>query len=197
MVLQRFVTGWCASVKGGKYVEKCELHVLGGKTMTDMLYIESWGEAARVLAMYAQQSVRDNALIRVSKATRVESMPKKTISRLGYYLIVESIGKKTLVDSWVPEPGSSWSQIPSTHPLAEDDSLTGSDPDTDHETDHDSLAPGSVTSRRRALELPRVFSVQTPKAQRVSLRRNCLIDCLACQGSLAGRAPVHNASVQP
>ena len=98
-------------------VEKCELHLLGGENMSEVLFIESWGETADSLMKLAQESVDTNALLRVRKAKRVEAMPKYSTSRREYYLVAEGpIGKKTLVELWTPEPGSSWSQIPSTHP---------------------------------------------------------------------------------
>ena len=98
-------------------VEKCELHLLGGESMSEVLFIESWGEAADSLMRLAQESIDTNSLLRVRKAKRVESMPRYSTSRREYYLLAEGpIGKKTLVELWTPETGTSWSQIPSTHP---------------------------------------------------------------------------------
>ena len=85
--------------------------------MSEVLFIESWGEAADSLMRLAQESIDTNSLLRVRKAKRVESMPRYSTSRREYYLLAEGpIGRKTLVEVWTPETGTSWSQIPSTHP---------------------------------------------------------------------------------
>ena len=57
-------------------VEKCERHLLGGENMSEVLFIESWGEAADSLMKLAQESVDTNTLVRVRKAKRVEAMSK-------------------------------------------------------------------------------------------------------------------------
>ena len=102
-------------IKGS--LEKCELHLLGGEDVSEVLFVEAWGEAAESLMKLAQESVDTNSLLRVRKAKRVEAMPKYSTSRREYYLLVEGpIGQKTLVELWIPETGSSWSEIPLTHP---------------------------------------------------------------------------------
>ena len=74
--------------------EKCEVHLLGGDSTSEVLYVEAWGEAA---AAYHTLSPKGR-LQKLQNAKVISQRPLFSSSRLPYFLrIVGQIGIKTRV----------------------------------------------------------------------------------------------------
>ena len=67
-------------------VNKCEVHVLGGECMADILYVEPWGEAADSLMDIAGRAVAERTCVRISNPCVINAAPARSTSRLHYYL---------------------------------------------------------------------------------------------------------------
>ena len=96
---------------------KCELHVLGGSTMADMLFVDAWGDAAETLHNIAQRG----KVIKIVNPRVIEQRPQYSTSPLRYFLRVKAplnnvTGTRVDVMTEPPEP---WSTIPQNHPFVE------------------------------------------------------------------------------
>ena len=104
------------SKRGNKQSEssdKCEVHLLGGKTMSDMLYCEAWGDDARSLASIAKRGV----VVKLYDAKVIAQPPKYSTSPLCYHLRVQgplNLHTKIEVLSPVLPP---WHELPMHHPF--------------------------------------------------------------------------------
>ena len=104
--------------KGKADSEKCEVHILGGNTMSEVLFCEAWGDAATTFANHAQMG----RLIKISGAKYIAQRPQYSTSRLVYYLRIVGqvghVGVGTRVEE-LQNPTSRWVGIPSHHPFVE------------------------------------------------------------------------------
>ena len=66
----------------GQDTSKCEVHLMGGRDMSDMLFIEAWGDAAET---WMSLAVRGRYLV-IERAQYVSKRPLYTTSKLPYFL---------------------------------------------------------------------------------------------------------------
>ena len=95
---------------------KCEVHLLGGQDMSEMVFVEAWGEAAAAFQGLAQRG----RLLVIERAQVVAKRPQYSTSKLPYYLRVQGpIGIRTLVREMPPDAAgaSPWVDIPQRHPF--------------------------------------------------------------------------------
>ena len=98
----------------GEERDKCEVHLMGGQGMSEVLYVEAWSEAAGSLGAVAVFG----RLLRIEKAQVVPQRPQYSTSRLPYYLrLVSPVGLRTLVQEMQGDVGEPWSSIPLHHPF--------------------------------------------------------------------------------
>ena len=96
---------------------KCELHVLGGSTMADMLFVDAWGDDAVNLHKIAERG----RIIKIVNPRVIDQRPQYSSSPLRYFLRVKAplnnlTGTRVEVMTQPPEP---WSTIPQNHPFVE------------------------------------------------------------------------------
>ena len=102
------------SKKGKADNDKCEVHLLGGGGMQEMLFIEAWGASAETFRALATLG----ALIRIENAKVVPQRPKYSTSKLQYYLRIQNpIGVVTRVQTL--DAGEPWASIPQHHPFVD------------------------------------------------------------------------------
>ena len=95
--------------------EKCEVHLLGGDSTSEVLYVEAWGEAA---AAYHTLSPKGR-LQKLQNAKVISQRPLYSSSRLSYHLrIVGPIGIKTRVQE-LQDVQPPWSTLPAHHPFVD------------------------------------------------------------------------------
>ena len=100
------------SNKGKADNEKCEVHLLGGGGMQEMLFIEAWGAGAETFHALA------TGLIRIENAKVVPQKPKYSTSKLQYYLRIQNpVGVVTVVQAL--DAGEPWASIPQHHPFVD------------------------------------------------------------------------------
>ena len=91
---------------------KCEVHLLGGQGMPEILYVEAWAEAAAELRRLAVIG----RLLQIQNPKLVPQRPRYSISRLPYFLrVVGPVGVRTLVEQMV-DAREVWNSIPQRHP---------------------------------------------------------------------------------
>ena len=96
---------------------KTEAHFLGGPTVSDLLYVEAWGEAATDFA----KAVRIGGVYCISGGDVVSAAPQYSTSRLHYYMKVKApLGIATRVTETSDKP---WTDLPTTHPFTSVESL--------------------------------------------------------------------------
>ena len=94
--------------------EKCEVHLLGGQGMQEMLFIEAWGLAAEAFLALAA----DQRLVQIQNPKVVSVRPTYSTSKLHYYLKIEGpVGVATLVQELASE--GVWATIPMHHPFVD------------------------------------------------------------------------------
>ena len=104
---------------------KTEAHFLGGPTVSDILYVEAWAEAADDFA----KAVKLGGVYCIAGGEIVSAAPQYSTSRLHYYLKVKApLGVATRITETSEKP---WSDLPTTHPFTSVESL-GRAPD-DHQ----------------------------------------------------------------
>ena len=92
--------------------QKCEVHVLGGSGMQEMLFVECWGNGAEALYNLA------TGLIRIQNARIVPQRPRYSTSKLQYYLRLEnSVAVTALVQPLAD--ADPWTAIPQHHPFVD------------------------------------------------------------------------------
>ena len=90
---------------------KTEAHFLGGPTVSELLYVEAWGEAATDFA----KAVRIGGGYCISGGDVVSAAPQYSTSRLHYYMKVKApLGIATRVTETSDKP---WTDLPATHPF--------------------------------------------------------------------------------
>ena len=97
-------------------VDKCEVHVLGGPGMSDVVYLDAWGPDAGPLAALAVRG----RLITIANPKVVEQRPKYSTSPLRYFLRVK--GPLNVAGTRIQEmaePVEPWSVIPKHHPFVD------------------------------------------------------------------------------
>ena len=103
----------------GGVTEKCELHVLGGPSMSQILYVEAFGDDARALEAAAPlQSLR-----MFRGLTIVQKSPTYSTSTLTYYARAQAIGRTVHVEELPATRDEDWDRIPMEHPMATLDSM--------------------------------------------------------------------------
>jgi len=87
--------------------EKCEVYLLGGQGMQEMLFIEAWGLAAEAFRALAA----DQRLVQIQNPKVISVRPTYSTSKLHYYLKIEGpVGVATLVQELASE--GVWATIP-------------------------------------------------------------------------------------
>ena len=97
-------------------VDKCEVHVLGGTGMGDVVFLDAWGPDAGPLAALAVRG----RLITIANPKVVEQRPKYSTSSLRYFLRVK--GPLNLAGTRIEEmvePVEPWNVIPMHHPFVD------------------------------------------------------------------------------
>ena len=97
-------------------VDKCEVHVLGGTGMSDVVYLDAWGPDAASLEALAVRG----RLITIANPKVVEQRPKYSTSPLRYFLRVK--GPLNLTGTRIQamaDPAEPWSVIPMFHPFVD------------------------------------------------------------------------------
>jgi len=90
---------------------KCEVHLLGGDGMQEMLFVEAWGQGAQILSELA------TGVVQIRNAKIVPSRPKYSTSKLAYFVRAQNpIGTATQIEQLNTEP---WVSIPKHHPFVD------------------------------------------------------------------------------
>ena len=108
--------------KGSKYKrgetlyenEKSEVHLLGGDTHDELLYIEGWAAAARELSVMLPRG----GVFRIAGARKINAPARFSTSRLPYYLRFQASITKVTECSETP-----WSSLPMHHPFVDFENL--------------------------------------------------------------------------
>ena len=97
-------------------------HFLGGTTVSDILYVEAWAEAAADLAT----AVKLGGVYCISGGEIVSAAPRYSTSRLHYYMKIKApLGVATRITE---TSDKRWADLPATHPFTSVESL-GRTPD--------------------------------------------------------------------
>ena len=92
--------------------DKYEVHLLGGQTMSEMLFVEAWGEAA---ARNLKNHAVKGGLLKIKGSKVVAQRPQYSTSRLSYFLrIVDG----TTIEKIEPA-GEPWLSVPQHHPFVD------------------------------------------------------------------------------
>ena len=98
----------------------CELHVLGGKTTSDVLFLDAWGEDARTL--HGAAPLGSLKMFRGLKI--IHQKPEYSTSQLSYHAkVVPALGRNTLVMDLPADADESWGRIPMEHPVLDLESI--------------------------------------------------------------------------
>ena len=96
---------------------KTEVHILGGSTVDEVLFLEGWADGARQLA----NAVQRGQVYRIAGTKKVHSKPRYSTSRLSYYLrLVPPLGVNSKIEVWTACP---LTDLPLHHPFVELKSL--------------------------------------------------------------------------
>ena len=97
--------------------QKIEVHLLGGDTVGDVLFLDAWRDTAEQV----RRAMELGKVYRVSGGSVVRQSPKYSTSRLPYFLrVVPPLGTKTVIQECTASP---WADVPSHHPFADIGSL--------------------------------------------------------------------------
>ena len=103
--------------KGGGPSRKLEVHVLGGTSVGDVLFVDAWGDVAERTA----RAMEVGKVYRLSGGKVVCQSPRSSTSSLPYFFrVVEPLGVKTHITECASSP---WVDTPLHHPFATVDSL--------------------------------------------------------------------------
>ena len=99
-------------------VQKLEVHLLGGPTVGDVLFLDAWSDAALQL----KKKLELQGVYRIGGAKVVNQTPRNSTSRLTYFIRAQApIGVKTLVEKCTEGP---WTDLPMRHPFTPFESLS-------------------------------------------------------------------------
>ena len=97
--------------------KKIELHLLGGETSADILFLEAWGDAA----VQVERNMHLGKVYVISGATVVTKTPPFSTSRLTYFLrVFGPIGVRTHIEECTTSP---YTDLPKHHPFVHFSSL--------------------------------------------------------------------------
>ena len=92
-------------------VQKLEVHLLGGQTVGDVLFMDAWSDAATQL----NEKLELQMVYRISGIKLVHQSPRNSTSRLNYFIRAQApIGLNTLVEKCTESP---WADLPMRHPF--------------------------------------------------------------------------------
>ena len=95
-----------------------EVHILGGTTRDEVLYVEGFYEAAAQLGI----AVHLGLVYRIAGGQYVQKSPEYSTSKLPYFLrCMTPVGVKTLIEACTDQP---WCDLPLAHPFTNIASLT-------------------------------------------------------------------------
>ena len=98
---------------------KCEVHILGGANMSEMLFVDGWAEAAQAFVNICVRGL----LVKIKNPKVIFQRPQYSTSRLPYYIrIIGPTGTQTIVQV-MDGAGSPWTQIPTHHPFVDIEAL--------------------------------------------------------------------------
>ena len=107
--------GKAASTASGS-IEKCEVHLLGGTGMSDVVFLEAWGPDAASLAAVAVRG----RLVTIANPRVMDQRPKYSTSPLRYFLRVKGVLNLTGTRiAEMTDPCEPWSVIPTHHPFVD------------------------------------------------------------------------------
>jgi len=92
---------------------KCEIHVLGGDTLSDMVYLEAWADDAQAL----QHIAKRGSVVAITNAKVIAQPPKYSTSPLRYYLRVQGPLNLVTKIEILEHPPSPWAELPQHHPF--------------------------------------------------------------------------------
>ena len=98
--------------RGTEELMKCEVHILGGLSTAEVLYLEAWGET---VVQRVEESAIKQHLVKIKDVKIVSLRPQYSTSRLSYYLRAQA---STKIESF-QDAGEPWSNIPMHHPFVE------------------------------------------------------------------------------
>jgi hypothetical protein len=93
---------------------KCEVHLLGGKGVSEVLFIEAWGNGADALFALAEQG----KLVKIQNAKIVPQRPQYSTSKLQYFLRMQNPGGAASLVLELTSEGR-WAEIPMHHPFVD------------------------------------------------------------------------------
>ena len=92
---------------------KLEVHILGGDSAGEVLFLEAWGDAANQL----KNRIKVSGIYSFSGVKIVHQLPRYSTSRLPYFIrAVAPIGLKTVVADCDEDP---WTDLPLHHPFTQ------------------------------------------------------------------------------
>ena len=98
---------------------KTEIHILGGDSIDEVLFIDGWGDGAAQLA----RALTRGSVYRIAGAKKIDSSPRYSTSRLPYFLrFVPPLGLATQIELYNEAP---WRDVALHHPFADFESLKG------------------------------------------------------------------------
>ena len=107
------------TAKAEAATQKAEVHLLGGATVDEILFIEAWADGAQQLA----QALQRGKVYRIAGAKKIDSSPRFSTSRLPYFLrFVPPLGVGTKIVLCEESP---WSDLPLHHPFTDFETLQG------------------------------------------------------------------------
>ena len=113
--------------EGGKAVPEketdvCELHILGGRTTSEVLYLYATGESARDLHRAAPLK----SLKMFQGLQIIRQRPRTSTSQFSYHArVVPALGENTLVKDLPADAHPSWCRIPMDHPVVDLETIQG------------------------------------------------------------------------
>jgi len=98
-------------------LQKTEVHLLGGTSKGEVLFMDAWGDAASQL----KAAVELEGVYCISGARVVQETPRYSTSKLPYFLrVVPPIGTRTKIARCTSQP---WTDLPLQHPFTNIGSL--------------------------------------------------------------------------
>ena len=96
---------------------KMEVHLLGGQTRDEILFIDGWADGATQMG----QTLVDKRVYRICGARKIDNTPKYSTSSLPYFLrVIPPIGMNTKVEEYTASP---WAELALHHPFTKIQSL--------------------------------------------------------------------------
>lgn len=92
---------------------KLEVHILGGDSAGEVLFLDAWGDAANQL----KNRIKVSGIYSFSGVKILHQLPRNSTSRLPYFIrAVPPIGIKTVVADCDEDP---WRDLPLHHPFTQ------------------------------------------------------------------------------